>query len=217
MDQMFLSDSGKAYFCLKVADSRRQDWQFEQRFDKLFEALEILCRYIEHSEPSMASKVAEALQYIPPSEKHRLDRIFSDDGLVNSLRELVHRVTTGLEYEANSAGYATSHLNRIRQAVQYFQTNLTTFEEFRIATAEKAAGALLRIFVSLRNSRFHAYAGTSGSIIGYEWPLTPVCNAFEGVLLVIAAGRFGLGVEALTRFVESSAVYESQFAYWLKQ
>jgi dsDNA-binding SOS-regulon protein len=79
MDPAFFADSGKADFCLKVADSRRQDWRLEQRFDKLFEALEILCRYIAHSEPSMASKVADALQHIEASERDQLNAILADN------------------------------------------------------------------------------------------------------------------------------------------
>src|SRR5579884_1484217 len=217
MEQTFLRDSGKALFCLKLADSRQTSWRLEQRFDKLFEALEILCRYISHSEPAMASKVAEALGYISPSAQGRMDGLFMDDQLGKSLKELARRVIAGLEYEASTAEYATDHLHRIRQAVSYFRANLEAFEESRIGNAGKAAAALLRFFVTLRNSRFHAYAGTSGSIIGYEWPLKPVCDTFEHVLLLIAAGRFGLEVESLADFIESPAVRESPFAYWLKR
>lgn len=216
MDTTFLSDSGKAYFCLKVADSRRQGWRLEQRFDKLFEALEILCRYIENSEPSMASKVAVALTCIASAEMRRLDAIFADEGLASSLKDLAERLIAGLEYEANSSEYASDHLSHIRRAQNYYRTNVSDFEQCRIANPENAAAALLRFFVTLRNSRFHAYAGASGSIIGHERPLEPICNAFETVLLLIAAGRFGITPESLASIVVSPAVDASQFVSWLK-
>lgn len=216
MDTAFLADSGRAYFCLKVADSRRQDWRLEQRFDKLFEALEILCRYIAHSEPSMASKVAAALQHIAASERSQLNAILASEQLARSLQELARRVIAGLEYEANSSGYASDHLSRIRQSQEYYRINLAAFEDCRTANAEKAAAALLRFFVTLRNSRFHSYAGTSGSLIGHQWPLEPICDAFERILLLIAAGRFGVGAPALERVINSPAVHESPFAFWLK-
>jgi hypothetical protein len=216
MDTGFLADSGKAYFCLKVSDSRRQDWRLEQRFDKLFEALEILCRYIAHSEPSMASKIGDALQHIAASDRRQLNAILADKQLAGSLQELARRVIAGLDHEANSSEYASDHLGRIRQAQEYYRTNLAAFEQSRSANPEQAAAALLRFFVTLRNSRFHAYAGTSGSIIGYKRPLKPICDAFEGVLLLIAAGRFGVAQASLAHIIESPAVHESRFVYWLE-
>lgn len=165
MEDTFLADSGRAYFCLKVADSRRQDWRVEQRFDKLFEGLEILCRYIKHSKPSMATRVAEALDYVAPSEKARLNATIADDRLSPSLKALSDRVIAGLEHEAASAAYTSDHLAHIREVIALYRKNVHDFEKFRTCKPEKAATALLRFFVGLRNSRFHAHAGTSGAII----------------------------------------------------
>jgi hypothetical protein len=218
MEVLPLSDSGIAYFCLKVADSRKQEWRWEQRFDKLYEALEILCRYVptpESASMSMADRVPLAFGLVGTLERNRIAEMLKSDELLMSVRTLAKRAAEGLQYEAKTAKYLALYKEEMRRQVRFFEKDSSAFERNRVKNPEQAAVALLQLFVALRNARFHAYAGTSGDVIGYEQPLRPICEALEGILLLIAASQFGVTPAVLENALVGAHVQESRFALWM--
>jgi hypothetical protein len=231
MAKSLLSDNGVVYFCRKVQDSHQEALVgagcprpyplWEQRFDKLYEAFEILCRYVpapaglERSRVGMTHFVRGALGRVKGPSWDSIREIIASDVLLVSVQNLAALAVFCLEDEKKAAYEADVKLE-MNRLIGYFNDDRDGFTQHRLKDAPQAAYYLLMLFVTLRNGRFHAYAGTAGFIIGHDWILEPCCTAFEQVLLRIAAGLFGVDRVDLEGVLGSPEVEEFENTLWMR-
>ncbi len=181
------------YFVLKLRDSRKPGLQPELRFDKLFEALDIVCRFVPGpgqkwnwmKPPGMALRVKFAVERLPKSIKDEIRAAVHTDVLLESIRSLNERILPLLASERDTPGYTPAAVAEVDRSISFFTGNLARFENSRKSDWIMAAVAILTYCVTLRNCRFHGYFSTSGDEVGYQVLLSPLCDAQERLLVML--------------------------------
>jgi hypothetical protein len=181
------------YFVLKLRDSRKPGLQPELRFDKLFEALDIVCRFVpgpgqkwnSMKPPNMALRVKFAVERLPNSIKNEIRAAVHTDMLLNSIRSLNERILPLLSSERETPGYTPAAVAEVDRSIWFFTENLARFEKARKSDWIMAAVAILTYCVTLRNCRFHGYFSTSGDEVGHHALLGPLCDAQERLLVML--------------------------------
>lgn len=190
-------------FCLKIHESRRAGWRVEQRFDRLFEALEIASRFLEFDAASLVAEVGPVLKGVnPPLRVAALDR----EDLQTAIAGLRERILPKLETDLKERGYHPTKIEWMDHHRYFFISALRKLDHGLAQTDVDArhlecGEGLLRFCTVLRSCRHRAYPATVGGVVGFPALLGPLCDALDGLVIAVASRAFEVESAVLERTI----------------